>query len=364
MRIAIVNQHPADVVGGSELQCDLVARGLAARGHTVDYVAVTTGSATVTPVGLPYGFSRVPPDPAAIVAACAASSADIVYWRMNRLGLDRVVEGLARSGIPLVLAVAHIDDVTPWPTRPWPTAGSLRDRAHDLRVRVRERSTWRAFDDVAAIVSQRADLLGRAPVRDQRVVRNLMAAEGYDFAWPRPYVAWIGSLQQRKRPELLPAIADAVAPAGADLLVAGEVREDRYRSLVESGLASPNLHHLGVVPQAEVIGLLAGARAVVVTAVEEGFANVLIQGWWHGTPAVTLSHDPDRLIAEHRLGAACDEDVPAFLAAVGAAAGERVDAAADRARIRTFARTEFDDGRALDALEATLVDVVARRRTV
>lgn len=360
MRIAVVNQHPSDVVGGSELQCDLVAQGLVARGHDVAYVAVTPSSAARPDPrpSPPYAMHRVAPNADAIVAACAASRADVVYWRMNRPNLPGVVRGLREHRIPLVFAIAHADDVARWPVRPWPRGVAPRDHLHELRVRFRHRRSWAAFGGVDAIASQRADLIGQAPVARQELVRNLMVEDAEPFDRPRPYVAWVGSLQQRKRPELLPAVADAVAPLGVDVVVAGGLRDDRYRALVEPPGARPNLHHVGILRQAQVVGLLAGARALVMTAHEEGFANVLLQAWWHGTPTVSLGYDPDATIATHDLGRACGEDVEHFVDEVAAfATDEGEDAARRRAHIMAFARETFAAEATLDALERLLDDV-------
>jgi len=40
MKVLIINKHQSDLFGGSEMQCDLIARGLVERGHTVIYGAV------------------------------------------------------------------------------------------------------------------------------------------------------------------------------------------------------------------------------------------------------------------------------------------------------------------------------------
>ncbi len=37
MKIVIVNQHIQDVIGGSEIQCDLIAANLTSLGHQVTY---------------------------------------------------------------------------------------------------------------------------------------------------------------------------------------------------------------------------------------------------------------------------------------------------------------------------------------
>ncbi|MDX1641753.1 MAG: hypothetical protein R3220_08635, partial [Balneolaceae bacterium] len=40
MKISIINQHCDDTLGGSELQCDFIARELTKRGYNVQYIAI------------------------------------------------------------------------------------------------------------------------------------------------------------------------------------------------------------------------------------------------------------------------------------------------------------------------------------
>lgn len=327
MRIAVVNRHPTDAVGGSELQCDIAARWLAERGHTVRYVGpavVSPGPAPSTegsaPAGRGYDLVRVENRPEAILAALRSEPVDVVYWRFNRLGLAEVLRGLRRDGVPLVLATAHIDDVSPWPARPWPRGLGPRGAAAELRTRLRERRSWSALRGVAAVAAQREDFLGRIPVPLQMLTRNVMDPELEPFDRPRPYVAWVGSLQQRKRPEAILPVAAALEASGVDVLVAGQVREDRYARLLADPGRPSTLHHLGLVPRPRVSGLLASARALLLTAHEEGLSNVLIQAAWYGTPVVSLEHDPDGLIDAEGLGQVCGGSADAFVRAAVAAA--------------------------------------------
>jgi len=50
MRIAIINQHPDFTLGGSEIQCDLFAQELAARGHEVYYLAINGHTLPIHPI--------------------------------------------------------------------------------------------------------------------------------------------------------------------------------------------------------------------------------------------------------------------------------------------------------------------------
>ena len=101
MRIAVVNHHPRDVIGGSELQCHLVAKGLAARGHDVTYVAIApvTGVASVAVAGEHgYDVRSSAAGPVAVAHAVLATEPDVVYWRFNRRGLREVARALRDAG--------------------------------------------------------------------------------------------------------------------------------------------------------------------------------------------------------------------------------------------------------------------------
>ena len=366
MRVAVVNQHPDDAVGGSELQCDLVARGLARRGHEVVYVAA--GRRRPGPDGLPYRVVASDAGPATLAATLLELQPDVVYWRFNRRGLREVARGLRAGPIPLVVALAHVDDVTAWPSWPWPAAGStLRDRASDLRSRLRWRRQLSAYRDVTAIASQRSDLVGRVPltvVPIQRHVPNMVEPPGRTepFKHPRPYVAWVANLKPRKRPEMLPALADALAPLGVDLLVAGPVQDSRYAWLTQPPPQRPNLHHLGTLSPDGVVALLASARCLAVTAMPEGFSNVMLQAWWSGTPTVTFDYDPDGIVRREGLGAVADGDVERFHAEVARFATHPEVAGEAGERAQSFARSRFAGDDVLDALEELLVAAIETGR--
>lgn len=372
LHVAVVNRHPADAVGGSELQCDLFARGLVDRGHTVTYIALDADAradaavpAAPAPADLPYTLVRLDratsARPGAIVAAVRDAGADVAYWRYGRRHLDTVTAGLAAApAVPVVLAVAHVDDVSRWPSGPPDLRGS-RPLAADLRRRLTHRRSWRAFDHLAAVAAQREDFVGRAPVVLQEHVPNVVDPTVIPFAWPRPYVAWVANLKARKRPEQLAPLAGALAGAGVDLLIAGALQDPRYRPLTVPDATRPNLHPLGRLAPAEAAGLIAGARCLAVTARPEGLSNAMIQAWWHGVPTVSLDYDPDGAIAALGLGAVCGGDPAAFRRAVLAHAdgGDAGRAAGDRARTHAHARFALDTNVAL--LERLLAAVVSGR---
>lgn len=365
LRVTFVNRHPSDVIGGSELQCDLFARGLAARGHAVSYVALRSSARpSEGTLSLPYGLVRLAPDesqdPDSIARAIRGTAPDVVYWRHGRQSLDAVVallDGPPRR-IPVVLAVAHVDDVSRWPTGPVHRA-SPRTLAGDLRHRLEHRRTWRAFAEVAAIAAQREDFLGRTPVALQRHVPNVVDPSTVPFVWPRPYVAWVANLKSRKRPEQLVPLARALAPHHVDLVVAGALQDERYRGLTVSNSSIPNLHSVGALPPGEAAGLIAGARCLAVTARPEGLSNAMIQAWWHGVPTVSLDYDPDRAIASRGLGQVCGGDATEFRRATVELATSTPLRDAAGGRARDHARQRFDFATNVLLLEGLLGDTVS-----
>jgi len=367
LRVAVVNRHPDDAVGGSELQCDLFARELTARGHEVTYVALhspATRSAAAAGEGAPY--ARIPldseatSDPGRIAGAVRASRADVVYWRYGREHLAEVTAILSGpdGAVPVVLAVAHADDVARWPALPL-APGGARHRASDLRRRLQHRRSWRVFRQVAAIAAQRQDFLGRTPVERQMHIPNIVDPAIVRFEWPRPYVAWVANLKPRKRPEQLVPLAAALARSGLDLLVAGAVQDARYASFAFHDPAVPNLHPLGLLPPAQAAGLIAGARCLAVTARPEGLSNAMIQAWWHGVPTVSLDYDPDDTITTEGLGEVCGGDPVAFRAAVLTYADDGGEVArAAGVRAQQYAQERFARERNGALLEELLVAAV------
>jgi glycosyltransferase involved in cell wall biosynthesis len=351
LRVAVVNRHPNDAVGGSELQCHLLARALTERGHDVVYLAVGGGTTTVDE---PYRIVPASTAGAALGSAIVATRPDVVYWRYGRHGLTEVMRATRRAGIPVVLAVAHVDDVARWPSATPLRWSAPRTALHQVRVRLRHRLAQRAVGRVAAIAAQREDFLDRVPVAVQRFVPNAADVAVEDFPWPRPYVAWVGNLKARKRPELCRDLADALAPHGVDLLVAGALQDPRYAWLTERDPGRPNLHHLGLLPYAAAAGLVRGARALAVTSRPEGLSNTLIAAWWWGTPTVSLDYDPDGLIAGRGLGAVAGGALDRFLADVITFSSGGAAAVEAGVRAQQLARERFDPTRSFDLAEELL----------
>ncbi|WP_231901996.1 glycosyltransferase family 4 protein [Halorhodospira halochloris] len=335
-------------VGGSEIQCDLLARGLVERGHAVTYVAPVKQSIDVA---TPYGLRPVQ-EPSKILGAVLESQPEVVYWRYNLNHFRAVAKGLGRAGIPMVFAVSHINDVMPWV---WhrPSKGVVPK----LRQLVRRRWNRGGFRHVHALTTNNRDQLGLSPVADAHYVPNGMSAEAEPFEWPRPYVAWVANIKPAKRPELFVEAARALADHGIDALMVGHIQSDDYGWLTDPDYVPPNFHYLGPRTPTEVNGLLAGSRLHVHTCQPEGFPNVFIQAWMQGRPSVSLEFDPCGYIVEEGLGAVADGEVDTFVGQVADWATRPDHCNAVGQRARAFARDTFSVDAMVQRVERILASV-------
>ncbi len=359
MKVAIINKHIAHTVGGSELQCDFLARGLHERGHEVVYIAPSRAPSAVT--GYSYEVVPVQDSAASLTEAVHAARPDVVYWRYNKHHFRAVSTALAAAGIPMVFAVAHINDLLPWAVKP--TNAGWRGWVRQLQRRLQGRREHTGFRYVHALTTNNRDLLSLSPVADAHYVPNGMSAEGEPFQWARPYVAWVANIKPAKRPELFVEAARALVDYGIDALMVGHIQSSSYDWLTDPGRVPPNFHYLGPRTPTEVNGLLAGSRLHVHTCQPEGFPNVFIQAWMQGRPSVSLEFDPCGYIVEQGLGAVADGEVDAFIRQVvdWATQPERSVSVGEHAR--AFAHETFSVDAMVERVEGILARVAGQSAT-
>lgn len=336
-------------LGGSEIQCDLLARGLAARGHAVTYVApMKRGTHLVVS---PYGLRAVH-EPSELLRAVLESDPDVVYWRYNLHQFRTVAKGMQRAKIPVVFAVSHVNDLKPWV---WhrPSKGIIPK----LRQLVRRRWNRGGFRHVTALTTNNRDLLPMSPVIEAHYIPNGMRAEAEPFQWPRPYVAWVANIKPAKRPELFVDAARALTDHGIDALMVGHIQSRGYDWLSDPDRVPPNFHYLGPRSPTEVNGLLASSRLHVHTCQPEGFPNVFIQAWMQGRPSVSLEFDPSGYIEKQGLGTVAGGDVKVFFQQVvdWATQPERCDALGQQAQ--AFACETFSVDVMVERVEQVLESV-------
>jgi glycosyltransferase involved in cell wall biosynthesis len=121
----------------------------------------------------------------------------------------------------------------------------------------------------------------------------------------QPYVAWVGTLREHKRPDNLIEIAKRLP--GIQFVVCGGPSEylttpGYSMRMVEALAKLQNVDYRGRVAHEEAMSVIANAALLLCTSDEEGFPNTFTQAWASGTPIVTLKVDPDNIIETIELG--------------------------------------------------------------
>jgi len=120
------------------------------------------------------------------------------------------------------------------------------------------------------------------------------------------YVAWVATLRQHKRPDVLIDIATR-APDIQFIVCGGpsdyQTPPGYGRRMVETLTKLQNVDYRGRVGHEEAMEVIADAALLLCTSDEEGFPNTFTQAWSSGTPIVTLKIDPDSIIEKMGLGA-------------------------------------------------------------
>ena len=311
MKIAIVNQHPTDMLGGSEIQCDIIGRTLVEFGHEVDYIAV--GGHDCDAYEVPYRVRPVARQAKAIAEQVIAAKPDILYWRFNKHCFAKAAQRIKQAGIPIVFSVSHVRDVSRFYLQPgtW-RSGGLRGLRRALKESWQLYREHRGFDYVDALVSNNPDNLRGADIPLQAYIPNSMITTAQPFTWPRPYCLWVANIKDRKQPEKYVELASALPDLGVDFLMVGQLQSKSYASMLANGPI--NFHFLGEKRLEEVNGMLAGSLFLIHTCHPEGFSNNFIQAWLQGKTLVSLSFDPGGLLTNEGLGLYADNDMGNFIA--------------------------------------------------
>jgi glycosyltransferase involved in cell wall biosynthesis len=139
------------------------------------------------------------------------------------------------------------------------------------------------------------------------------------------YVAWVATLREHKRPDVLIDIARR-APDVRFIVCGGPTdycTPPGYgMRIVETLTKLPNVDYRGRVSSDEAMKVITNAALLLCTSDEEGFPNTFTQAWSSGTPIVTLKVDPDSIIEKRGLGTVSGTidvavgDISALLASV------------------------------------------------
>ena len=314
MKILIINQHPHDCIGGSEIQCDLIAHCLHKLGHYVFY-----GIANPIHNNYECDYNYIPLKKPFIVSYAALVKnfrPDIIYWRFNKKHLFFLAVLIAKKfKVKFVFAISHFNDTERWiwtetkllsyksnPEEQFWKIKPLLKWIRSLTLTVRNAWNYNGFYLADACVALRSDLLCKLPIKREICIYNSMRNEYRPFEWKRPYVLWVANLKSSKNPEKFVELAEHFEESGVDFLMVGKIQDNHYAYLQSSENLPSNFYYLGPKSPEEVNGMLKSSLFLVHTCDPEGFGNNFIQAWLQAKPTISLYFDPDSVINDKRLG--------------------------------------------------------------
>jgi glycosyltransferase involved in cell wall biosynthesis len=326
------------VTGGAETQIAMLARRLADAGYRVCVVALDLpGGLPPVVDGVAIRAIRRParaPRPwvgARVAWTLARARAPVLVQRAAgpETGLASLVARATRRRF--VYSSANVSDFDYGALE----QGRTRVRLFELGVRLASEVVVQT-DEQVALCRQRFD---RTPV----VIRSIASVEPPGDA-PRVAFLWIGRREVYKRPEDFLRLAEAMPEAHFRMVLAGAEREpgERITELRDRAAALANVEWLAPRPREELLKLYDSAVAVVSTGEYEGMANVFLEGWARGVPALSLHHDPDGVIERERLGAFAHGDFNRLVDAARGLWEARDDTEAIAQRCRAYVAGRHD----------------------
>lgn len=362
MKLLIINQHPTDALGGSEMQCDLIARGLAERGHKVIYGAVGRKQKesyselpyTVVPLAIEKRGE--------LFWLLQQEKPDVIYWRYNKHHLLQAVRESKRANVPFVFAISSRFDATGHPIPTIVKSGLLnkfRFLTQTAISYIRSNQNFRAFHDITAITTLNSQYIGKLPVKKQRIIWNSVSDNKEPFEWKKPYCVWVANIKPSKQPEAYIALASLMIERcpKIDFLMIGAIQSEQYKSIIEAAENMKNFHYLGFQPPEVVNGVLEKAKCLVHTCKPEGFGNNFIQAWMQGCPTISLEFDPDGLIQREQLGF-LSGTVEQMASDVELLLQNKILRDETGNRAQAFARANFTPKRMVDEVELFLEEVI------
>jgi glycosyltransferase involved in cell wall biosynthesis len=360
VKVLIVSGIWPPDVGGPASHAPEVASWLLEHGHSVE--AVVTADAAPAAAAYPvHWVSRALPPGVRHARALSsivarARHADVVY-STGMFGRSSLGTALARR--PIVLKITAdpaferarrrglvAGEVTDFQSGGGGPAAAVLRRARDAALRrashiVCPSSFMRDLVVSWGVPADRVDVLPNPAPR----VREAATAD----VGPPPVLVFAGRLTAQK--DLGVALAAMRELEGVRLLIAGDGPE---RARLESD-APPGVSFLGALPRADVLGLLRGADAAVLTSAWENFPHGVVEALAVGTPVIaTRTGGVAEIVRDGENGLLVEAGSPSEFAA----AVRRFLADDDlRARLRAAAAPSvaaFDPDRVYGRLEAIL----------
>lgn len=322
--------------GGAETQIRLLTRALADAGVSVAVVAfehpgLPDRDGGVTVVRRPAHHASPAREAAAIAAALRRAPSRVVVTRQAgaHTGLAAIAARAGRRRFVYSAANVLDFDFASW------ESNRLKRLLFETGLRLADR--------VVAQTDEQRDLAVRKLGVQAPVIRSI-AEPGEQRRSPPEAFLWVGRVMGYKQPLAYLDLARAVPEARFWMVAVPDdaLESDRrlFGAVQEQAPGIPNLELLPPSSRRELLSRMERAVAVVSTSSSEGMPNIWLEGWARGVPAMTLAHDPDAVIARHRLGSSCGGDADEFAAQARSMWAARGDQSELASRCRDYVEAE------------------------
>ncbi|MCC5931454.1 MAG: glycosyltransferase family 4 protein [Cyclobacteriaceae bacterium] len=297
MRIVIVNTHIGDQIGGSQIQCDLIAEKLHERGHDVTYLAIGKKNEYKRP----YKIKSSNWDSTEISDNIIRLNPDILYWRFNKKFLYKSLKKVSKAGIKIIYAVSNIKDLQPY-SESWNRKNSFKKTFSFLKRSLLSRINYEGIKYVDGVTVNNEEHLELVSDKKGIYVPNAISNKRVDFVWEKPFVLWVANVKTRKRPEIFIQLAKKIKDINVNFLMIGDLTGANYHWVKKPDLLPDNFFYLGAKSLEEVNGALHKSLFLVTTSTPEGFSNNIIQAWLQKKAVIAYEFDPGGLIESEKLG--------------------------------------------------------------
>lgn len=358
--VALLTGNGPKAMGGAELQLDLLGRELRRRGWQVSFLVGDYGQERVqeTPDGI--RLLRAYANSAGGRSMASTVGAMREFWKALK-DVDAsiyVTRGLTgQAGIVAAYSRVRRKKYVFWFGKnsdarygvPWLSGLPLTERlpaSYGIR----------AASAVVCQTEQQRELLRKHIGRDGVLIRNATPwCEGTSIRESGGYALWVGSVQPKKRPDMMLDLA-AEMPDVRFVMAGGSIKghTELYHTTEQRAAELPNVDFLGFVPFAEIQKHFRSADLLISTSDgrDEGFPNVFLQAWSIGVPVVATC-DPDGVISRHNLGFHC-KSIAEMRGAIGRLREDRLLRHEIGKRAREYVRENHSLERVGNRLETLL----------
>jgi glycosyltransferase involved in cell wall biosynthesis len=314
--IALYNYHPLDALGGSEIQCEILARGLNKRLFNVHYLSpFKINSPCVKMHG--YKLIHIGKEADDMIQYCLKNNIGLVYIRSYKRNCLELITKLKSKNITCIFAVSALHDFS------YKTVLDNKILSPKAVIKGLIKcfgifTTRKAISKADLITSLNEKYLPDLLNLNDNVyyIPNSMDVnfEQKDFQRKRPYCIWVANLKDVKQPDLFYRLAMENSHLDIDFIMVGRFHSEfSHYSYLLKDKAKNNFMYLGEKSPSEVNVIMSGALFHVHTCKPEGFGNVFIQAWLQGRPSLSFEFDPGGCLTSQNIGFCCDGNWESFL---------------------------------------------------